>query len=59
MPVSQTILFWSERGAIACKMHAPLHRSDTWNYDRWQKITPDDRLESVKMGVRLRCLACK
>ena len=35
---SPTGLFWSERGEITCERHAPYHRSDTWNWNRWRAL---------------------
>jgi len=41
-------LFWSERGEISCKDHAPYKGSDTWQWERWQKMTDTERIEFAK-----------
>lgn len=56
--IHNAILFWSERGEVACGKHAPYRGSDTWEWERWQAVTPIDRREAYKMGERLRCETC-
>ena len=31
-------LLWSERGAVTCADHAPYKGSDTWRWERWQRV---------------------
>lgn len=32
-------LFWNEQGAVCCAKHAPYPKSDTWNGERWKRMT--------------------
>jgi hypothetical protein len=52
-------LFWSERGEIACRAHAPHEGSDTWKFDGWCSVAPDDRLRwSEIAGKTMDCETC-
>jgi len=39
-PFNPEKLYHSERGQFACTNHTPVKGSDTWNFDRWRRITP-------------------
>lgn len=54
--MSAAALFWSEQGEVACADHAPYPKSDTWNRDRWSKMTASARLEWVaEVGSPAQC----
>jgi hypothetical protein len=56
---SPTGLYWSERGAIGCALHTPYERSDTWLWERWMPMTPDDTIDLADMtGQPARCETC-
>lgn len=57
--MSAADLFWSEQGAIGCARHVPYPGSDTWRSERWQAMTPTDRLEFAKtLGHPAACECC-
>jgi len=35
-------LYWSERGAVACHEHCPGEGTDTWEWERWERIRAED-----------------
>ena len=56
---TQTTLYSSEKGEIACKDHAPSKSSDSWRFDRWRKMTADDVAAFEKeLGHKIACEAC-
>jgi two-component system phosphate regulon response regulator PhoB len=38
----ETMLFWSRKGVVACRQHAPEPQSDQWNSEGWKPILPAD-----------------
>ena len=40
-----TVLYWNERGAIACEKHIPFKGSDTWVFERWAKMSGIDKVK--------------
>ncbi len=53
-------LFWSERGAVCCAIHAPYPGSDTWNWERWSMMNEAETREwSRWLGRAPRCEVCK
>ena len=49
---STSVLFWNDRGHVACAAHAPLRLSDTWRWERWQPVPDEVRAEVA-------CLSCE
>jgi len=55
-------LLWNERGAIGCDRpgHAPYTGSDTWVWERWQRITPREAAEFEReVGRPPACESCE
>ncbi len=48
-------LFWSERGAIACEKHAPFRGSDSWVWERWERVPHEAYAETA---FELQCETC-
>ena len=56
----RTTLFWSERGEVACALHAPYPGTDTWRWERWKLLTEAEAQEwSRVLGRSPRCEVCK
>jgi hypothetical protein len=52
-------MFWSERGEVACAMHAPYPGTDTWNWERWMPMNEEERQEwSRTVGSAPKCEIC-
>ncbi len=52
-------LFWSEHGEICCATHAPYPGTDTWNWERWSRMTEAEEREWTSMlGSAPRCEVC-
>ena len=59
-PVTGRSLFWSQQGAIACGDHIPYPGSDTWVWDRWQRMTDAERQAfQAEAGRPARCETCR
>jgi len=55
-----SILFWSERGAVCCALHAPYPGTDTWNWERWRLMTGVEIQEWVRtLRQPPRCEICR
>ena len=52
--LSSDQLFWSQRGEVACRQHAPTGDSDRWLEERWAAIPS----AAHKHGIRLQCQYC-
>ncbi len=56
----RTTLFWSERGAVCCALHAPYPGTDTWIWERWRLITGAEQQEWARaVGSAPRCEICR
>jgi len=54
-----TALYWSQRGEIACRQHAPFEGSDTWVWDDWREVTAYERFRWVYVAGRpMECECC-
>jgi hypothetical protein len=53
-PLSDT-LFWSKRGDVACRIHAPDPQSDRWKIDNWCEIPGE---VSKRHGLAYQCPRC-
>lgn len=52
-------LFWSERGEVACAMHAPYPGSDTWNWERWTVMTEEHKRQwAIEVRRPAACEIC-
>lgn len=51
-------LYWSESGHLACGKHAPLKNSDTWIWERWSMVTPEDVAMLESESVPATCEVC-
>jgi len=52
-------LYMSERGEIACLPHAPYRGSDSWNVERWERITREEADEFEReVGHAPSCETC-
>lgn len=52
-------LYWGETGAIACGRHTPYPGSDTWSWERWQAVTPEERHAfEAEVGHPMTCETC-
>lgn len=57
-------VYFSERGAIACGIHAPYPGSDTFRWERWRRVTPAIAQEwarqAAEMGLapEMKCETC-
>ena len=47
-------LYWSKRGEVACRLHAPSRDSDRWNREHWTSIDRHGGPERV----RFQCQHC-
>src|SRR5690242_14530174 len=58
-PTKEVALYSSEKGAIACKDHAPHKGTDSWKFDRWRKMTAED-IEAFEreLGHKIACESC-
>lgn len=55
-----SILFWSERGAVCCAIHAPYPGTDTWKWERWSPMTEKERREFTRLlGHPPKCEVCQ
>ncbi len=55
-----SILFWSERGAVCCALHAPYPGTDTWIWERWRLITDAEQQEWTRtVGSAPCCEICR
>ena len=55
-----SILFWSERGAVCCALHAPYPGTDTWIWERWRLMTDAESQEWTRaLGQPPRCEICR
>ena len=46
-------LYWNEQGSVNCEKHIPYRGSDTWVFEHWKEITPNQRIEIASMGGRV------
>jgi hypothetical protein len=52
-------MFWSEKGEVACAMHAPYPGTDTWNWERWSPMTTDEQKAFTReVGRAPHCEVC-
>jgi hypothetical protein len=49
---SQTTLYWSRQGEVACDIHAPQQSSERWQSERWSPIPNEPR------RLRYQCQHC-
>ena len=55
-------LLWNERGRVGCSIpgHAPYRGTDTWNWERWTKLTPREAAQFEReVGRPIACETCK
>jgi len=48
-------LFWSKRGDVACRIHAPDPQSDRWNSEVWCQIPVE---ANGRHGLEYQCPRC-
>ncbi len=52
-------VFWNERGSIVCACcHILYPGSDTWIWERWEKISPEDMAKINSQVGRMACEGC-
>ena len=54
-PSMYDTLFWSKRGAVACRVHAPDPQSDRWHIEHWCPIPGE---ASTRHGLAYQCPRC-
>lgn len=48
----KTELYWSEQGMVGCEDHIPHKGTDTWIWDRWERVP------ATKDCRELKCETC-
>jgi hypothetical protein len=60
-PQEKAVRFWNYRGNVGCGQpgHVPERGTDSWNWERWKKITPREMAEFAReLGHPPACEVC-